>query len=106
MKIEDFQLEPRQALRLQETDALVSEGLSRERSSAIVSKLIDIIDGPWEDLLNMMDNSEGDATKTLIQTFWISYVYKWSSEKLKTAGRLQAAMLAHFAKIDSGTRED
>ena len=106
MKIEDFQLQPNQAKRLAEIDALVGEGLSRERAQRIVTYLHDLIDGAWADLLAPMANPEADPEKALLQTFWIAYVYRWAADRLLTAGVVQETMLNHLAAIDGNTKGD
>ena len=106
MKIEDFQLQPNQANRLAEIDALVGEGLSRERAQRIVAQLYDILDGAWSDLLVPMANPENNKEKALLQTFWIAYVHQWAADRIIIAGLSQTSLLSQFAAIDGNTRGD
>ena len=106
MKIEDFQLKPDAAQRLREVDALVAEGLSRERAQRIVTQLYDIIDGAWSDLLAPMANPTCDREKALLQTFWIAYVHQWASDRIIMAGLSQMSVLSQLAAIDGNTRGD
>ena len=104
MKIEDFQLQPNQAKRLAEIDALVGEGLSRERAQRIVAQLYDIIDGAWSDLLTLMANPEANQEKALLQTFWISFVFNWAQDRSIMASLAQMTLLDQFAEADGNTR--
>lgn len=106
MKIEDFQLQPDQAKRLAEIDALVEEGLSRERAQRIVTQLYDIIDGAWSDLLASMANPEDNKEKTLLQALWIAYVHQWATDRIIIAGLSQMSLVSQFAAIDGNPRED
>ena len=106
MKIEDFQLQPDQAKRLAEIDALVGEGLSRERAQRLIAQLFDIIDGAWSDLLAPMANPENNKEKALLQTFWIAYVHQWAADRIVLAGLSQMSLLSQFAAIDGNTRGD
>jgi hypothetical protein len=102
----DFTLTASQALSLSATDELVEEGLSRQRSEKISKQLTDLIDGPWTDLLAMIDNPTIDPEIMLLQTAFIAYISAWTNERIPIARFQQAFALDNLSQLDNPRETD
>lgn len=108
MNIEDLILGDGEASKLTKIDELVEVGLSRHRAEKLVNKFYSLIDGPFKTLLHdkalrperYHDDPEQYAERVLLETFLVSFLNQWATDRLTIAAVKQSFAFRYLASID------
>lgn len=105
MKAEDFPQSQKEQIFLHQVDSLVEGGLSRTRSERIVKQLIDLVEGPWSDMLEPFHDCDGtaeeQAERLMFQSCFIAFVRHWAQERIANAAITQSFVVRYLGALDS-----
>lgn len=105
MKIEDFQTAREASTKLAQIDAFVEAGLSRERSTKLVTILFDNIDKHFNALLTSFDKPLPDQLeRSFVKSCLVVYLSDWVAGRSLIGEVSQVISLQQLKLLDADDR--